>query len=251
MKESISARTKGITGNTLKMIAIVTMLIDHIGVAVVENGILKNQDNPPAWELLGLQGGNLWNTADLVLRTIGRVAFPIFCFLLVEGFFHTRDIKKYGARLFLFALISEIPFDLAIFDQWFYPDYQNVYFTLFIGLCVLYWYDKALGNPIRQTLVFLAGCGAAVFLKCDYDIIGIVMILLFYVFYKDRKTQTICAGILAAGESLSYFGSAILAFIPIRMYSGARGKRNLKYLFYWFYPVHLVLLYNLRLIIIK
>lgn len=251
MKESMSARTRGITGNTLKMIAIITMLIDHIGVAVVENGILKYQDNLPAWGMFSLSGGSMWNIADLVLRTIGRIAFPIFCFLLVEGFFHTRDIKKYGARLLLFALISEIPFDLALFDQWFYPGYQNVYVTLFIGLWVLYWYDKALGNPIRQTLVFLAGCGAAVFLKCDYDIIGITMILLFYVFYKDKKRQTIFAGILAAFESLSCFGAAILAFIPIRMYSGARGKRNLKYFFYWFYPAHLVLLYILRLIIIK
>lgn len=241
MKDSMSVRTKGITGNTLKMIAIATMLIDHIGVAILENGILKYQDNPLAWVSI----------ANLVLRTIGRIAFPMFCFLLVEGFFHTRDIKKYGARLFLFALISEIPFDLAVFDTWFYPGYQNVYFTLFIGLWVIYWYDKVFGNPIRQTLVFLAGCGAAVLLQCDYNIIGISMILLFYVFYKDKKRQTIFAGILAAVESLSCFGAAILAFIPIRMYSGARGKNNLKYFFYWFYPAHLVLLYILRLIIIR
>ncbi len=143
MKESMSARTRGITGNTLKIIAIVTMLIDHIGVAIFENGMLKYQDNSLAWVSI----------ANLVLRTIGRIAFPIFCFLLVEGFFHTRDIKKYGTRLFLFALISEIPFDLAVFDTWFYPGYQNVYFTLFIGLWVIYWYDKVFGNPIRQTLV--------------------------------------------------------------------------------------------------
>jgi hypothetical protein len=251
MKESLSTRTKGISGNTLKMIAIVTMLIDHIGVAIIENGILKYQDIPPDWEIFGFQGGSMWSMADLVLRTIGRVAFPIFCFLLVEGFFHTRDIKKYGARLFLFALISEIPFDLALFDQWFFPGYQNVYFTLFIGLWVIYWYEKFLGDPFKRTLVFLAGCGAAVILKCDYDIIGIAMILLFYVFYKNKKMQTIFAGILAAVESLSCFGAAILAFIPIRMYSGARGKRNLKYFFYWFYPAHLVLLYILRLFIIK
>ena len=249
--ESKSARTKGITGNTLKMIAIVTMLIDHIGVTVIENGILKYQDGNPSYEALAMPGGNMWAVIDLALRTIGRVAFPIFCFLLVEGFFHTRDIKKYGGRLLLFALISEIPFDLALFGKWFYPGYQNVYFTLFIGLCVLYWYEKVIGDPVRRTLVFLAGCGAAVFLKCDYDIIGIAMILLFYVFYKNKKMQTIFAGILAAYESLSCFGAAILAFIPIRMYNGTRGKGNLKYFFYWFYPAHLILLYILHLLIMK
>jgi hypothetical protein len=241
MKESMSARTRGITGNALKMIAIITMFIDHIGVAIFENGILKYQDSPLAWVSI----------ANLALRTIGRIAFPIFCFLLVEGFFHTRDIKKYGTRLFLFALISEIPFDLAVFDTWFYPGYQNVYFTLCIGLWVIYWYDKVFGNPIRQTLVFLTGCGAAVLLKCDYNVVGIAMILIFYIFYKDKKRQTIFAGILAAVESLSCFGAAILAFIPIRMYSGERGKSNLKYFFYWFYPAHLILLYILRLIIIR
>lgn len=251
MEESRSIRTKGITGNTLKMIAIVTMFIDHIGVAIIENGIIKYQQTNPAYEIFGLQGESMWSMIDLVLRTIGRVAFPIFCFLLVEGFFHTRNIKKYGARLFLFALISEIPFDLALFGKWFYPGYQNVYFTLFIGLCVLYWYEKVLGDPIRSTLVFLAGCGVALLLNCDYNVIGIAMILLFYVFYKNKKMQTIFAGILAAVESLGCFGAAILAFIPINMYNGARGKRNLKYFFYWFYPVHLILLYILRLVIIK
>uniref|UniRef100_UPI0032616CF7 TraX family protein n=1 Tax=Clostridium sp. NkU-1 TaxID=1095009 RepID=UPI0032616CF7 len=140
-------------------------------------------------------------------------------------------LKKYGARLFLFALISEIPFDLAIFDQWFYPDYQNVYFTLFIGLCVLYWYDKALGNPIRQTLVFLAGCGAAVFLKCDYDIIGIVMILLFYVFHKDRKTQTICAGILQPVRALAILGRPSLLH-PYQHVQRSQRKREFKIPFF-------------------
>ena len=250
MEKSISAHTKGITGNTLKMIAIVTMLIDHIGVAFIENGILKYQSINPSYEVYGM-AESMWGIINLALRTVGRVAFPIFCFLLVEGFFHTRDIKKYGARLFVFALISEIPFDLALFDKWFYPGYQNVYVTLFIGLCVLYWYEKVSGDPIKRTLVFLAGCGAAVVLKCDYSIIGIVMILLFYIYYHNKKLQTIFAGILAAVESLGCFGAAVLAFIPIRMYNGARGTGNLNYFFYWFYPAHLILLYILRLLIIK
>lgn len=250
MEKSMSARTKGITGNTLKMIAIAAMLIDHIGAAIIENGILKFQGGNPSYEIFGM-AESTWSFVNMTFRTIGRVAFPIFCFLLVEGFFHTRDIKKYGARLLVFALISEIPFDLSLFGQWFYPDYQNVYVTLFIGLCVLYWYEKAAEDPVKRTLVFLAGCGAAVVLKCDYNIIGIAMILIFYIYYHNKKMQTIFAGILAAVESLGCFGAAILAFIPIRMYNGARGKGNLKYFFYWFYPIHLILLYVLRLLIIK
>ncbi|WP_077612982.1 TraX family protein [Clostridium sp. Marseille-P2415] len=250
MNEPMSSRTKGITGNTLKMIAIISMLIDHTGVAIIENGILKYQNNSLAFAILSTPEGKMWSMADLVLRTMGRLAFPIFCFLLVEGFCHTKDVKKYGARLLVFALISEIPFDLALFDKWFNPGYQNVYFTLFLGLWVLYWYRKTMGQPVKQSLVILAGCGASILLKCDYNIIGIVMILLFYVFYENKRLQTLFGGVMAAVESLECFGAAMLALIPIRMYNGTRGKKNLKYFFYWFYPVHLLLLYILRLIII-
>lgn len=238
MKEPIVSHTKGITGNTLKIIAIVTMFVDHIGAAVIENGILKPHHEKTIWSMI-----------DVGMRTVGRLAFPIFCFLLVEGFLHTRNVKKYGIRLLLFALISEVPFDLAVFGKWFYPGYQNVFFTLFIGLWVLEWYRDTTGQPLKQSLVILTGCGAVTLLNCDYSVVGIVMILLFYIFHDNKKLQTLFGGILAAIESLSCFGAAILAFVPIRMYNGTRGNKNLKYFFYWFYPVHLIFLYILRLTI--
>ncbi|MEY8357250.1 TraX family protein [Lachnospiraceae bacterium 54-53] len=249
MKESTRSIREGITGNALKIIAIVTMFIDHIGVALIENGILEYRNF--LYAALNTPEGNFWSGADLALRTVGRLAFPIFCFLLTEGFLHTRDVKKYGARLLVFAFISEIPFDLALFDRWFYPGYQNVYFTLFIGLCVLEWYRKTAGRPVMQLLAVLSGCGASILLKCDYNAIGILMILLFYVFHENKRLQTLYAGILAAFESLGCFGAAVLAFIPIRMYNGKRGETNLKYFFYWFYPVHLFFLYLVRLIIMN
>ncbi len=238
MYETETASVKGITGNALKMVAIVTMLLDHTGVVLVAGGILGNNVIPE---------GSPWPMAYVVMRTIGRLAFPIFCFLLTEGFLHTRDVKKYGIRLLVFAFISEIPFDLAIFDQWFQPGYQNIYFTLFLGLCVLYFYDKASGNPVKQSLVALAGMAAASLIRSDYDAIGIGMILIFYVFRENKKLQTLFGGMLAVVSSLSLSGAAVLAFIPIRMYNGKRGEKNLKHFFYWFYPVHLLLLYLLRL----
>ncbi|MFT4106847.1 MAG: TraX family protein [Lacrimispora sp.] len=238
MYETGTASVKGITGNTLKMVAIVTMFLDHAGVVLVAGGILG--DNV-------IQEGSLWPLAYVVLRTIGRLAFPIFCFLLTEGFLHTRDVKKYGIRLLAFAFISEVPFDLAIFDRWFQPGYQNVYFTLFLGLCVLYFYDKAAGNSVKQGLIALAGMAIASFIRSDYDAIGIGMILIFYVFRGNKKLQTLFGGMLAVVSSLSLSGAAALAFIPIRMYNGKRGEKNLKQFFYWFYPVHLLLLYLLRL----
>lgn len=113
---------KGISGSTLKMIAIVTMLIDHIGAAVLARLLMVNglgeldQTNTDAiMQWLSANGALYWMYT--VMRMIGRVAFPIFCFLLVEGFLHTHDVKKYAMRLGLFALLSEIPFDLAFSMQ--------------------------------------------------------------------------------------------------------------------------------------
>ena len=127
---------KGISGSTLKMIAIVTMVIDHIGAAVLARLLMVNglgeldQTNADAIMLwLSANGALYWTYT--IMRMIGRVAFPIFCFLLVEGFLHTHDVKKYAMRLGLFALISEIPFDLAFSSKILEFNYQNVFFTLF------------------------------------------------------------------------------------------------------------------------
>ena len=249
MTESTAFQKKGISGNTLKIIAIITMLIDHIGAVVIENGILKYQDPFLMQTILATPEGIKWSTIDFVLRTIGRISFPIFCFLLVEGFLHTKDVRKYGIRLLAFALISEIPFDLAVFNSWFHPGYQNVFFTLFIGLWVLEWYQKAMGDPLRQFLAIGVGCGVSILLKSDYNLDGIVLILIIYIFRNNKKLQTIFAGIMAALISASCFGAGIFALLPIHLYNGKKGERNIKYLFYGFYPLHLILLYIVRLLI--
>jgi hypothetical protein len=232
MTESAITRKKGITGNALKMIAVITMLIDHIGAVVIENGILKYQNPLLMQTILATPEGARWSIINFILRTIGRIAFPVFCFLLVEGFFHTRDVKKYGIRLLVFALISEIPFDLAVFDSWFHPGYQN-----------------AMGDPLRQFLAIGAGCGASILLKSDYNIYGIFLILVIYIFRDNKKLQAVFTGITSALISVSCFGAGALSLVPIHMYNGKKGERNLKYLFYWFYPLHLILLYILRLLI--
>ena len=245
-KYGANQRSGGISGNTLKMIAIITMLIDHIGAGVVEPYLSMNMG--------AMDGNEMFNRLyylDRSLRIIGRVAFPIFCFLLVEGFLHTRDVKKYGSRLLLFSLISEVPFDLIFFNTWFYPGYQNVYITLFIGLVVLAGYRRCEYDVVKKMLVAAAGCAAAYLLRCDYDISGIVMIVILYEFNNNKYYQMLAGGLMAAIESISAFGAAALAFIPISMYNGTRGRMNLKYFFYWFYPVHLTVLYLIQLLVVR
>jgi len=222
---------KGFSGSTLKLIAIVSMLIDHIGAAVLENGLLHSSLAP--------SGSALRDKIvflDKILRAIGRPAFPIFCFLLVEGFLHTRDSRKYALRLFLFALISEIPFDLAIYGTFINLGMQNVFFTLLIGLLVMTACTHFSKNIWIQSTLFALGLVAGYLLHTDYGFKGVLLIEILYFFRYDRKNQCIAGAI-----SFSWEMTAPLAFLPVYFYNGKRGL-SLKYFFYLFYPVHLLIL---------
>ena len=138
----LKKKSKGISGSTIKLVAIITMLIDHIAAICLDNILIKrglytlDWSNPEAMNKFMAENGLLYNI-DTIMRSIGRLAFPLFCFLLVEGFLHTRSKWKYSLRLAAFALISEVPFDLAFHAKPFFWGYQSVYFTLLIGLLVL------------------------------------------------------------------------------------------------------------------
>ncbi len=233
---------RGISGSTLKLIAIITMFIDHTGATVIS----ALQRHPAIASNPELRV--LWQHIYDVSRDIGRLAFPIFCFLLVEGFLHTRDVRKYACRLFLFALISEIPFDLALKTGWYDPDKQNVYFTLLIGLLVLMGIRLITDNDSRN--LFLAiipiaiGMYIALKIDTDYNYKGVFLIAILYMMRNSRLYQ--CIGGAAA---ISWELPAPLAFIPVYLYNGKRGLQ-LKYVFYWFYPAHLILLYILKTFVV-
>lgn len=225
---------RGLSGSALKSIAIITMLIDHVGAAVL------------ARLIIGGNGSEFLYQSYLMLRAIGRISFPIFCFLLVEGFEHTRDRKKYALRLFAFALISEVPFDLAFSSKVLEFEHQNVFFTLFIGLITIMAFheveQKVEWNSIVRAVALvgtmLAGMGLAYLLRTDYDAKGVMCIMALYAFRQIRGAQ-ILAGCIAFGW---WEIEALVAFIPIAFYNGKRGW-NMKYVFYLFYPLHLLILY--------
>ena len=236
-----SAR-RGLSGTALKMIACITMLIDHIGASCIEAGLLL-----PELEKGEVSGGALDQLSlfqlDRVLRFTGRLAFPVFCFLLVEGFVHTHDVKKYVRRLFLFALISEVPFDLAFFRTPFDPSAQNVYWTLALGVLAmagLKRFEKENGLPGWQGLVWAGGCAAlALAANTDYSAIGVLIICALYLTRADRKRQCLAGAVLFLFEL-----TAPLAFVLVWFYNGQRGACSplQKKAFYWFYPVHLLVL---------
>lgn len=245
--EQPTSRTHfGITGSTLKIIALFSMLIDHIGALVLR------PYTDSVLETAGYVAVRQQTEIYELLRTLGRFAFPIFCFLLVEGFLHTHNVWLYAARLFLFALISEIPFNLAFRDKLFSADYQNVFIELFIGLLVLIVLRKVeqlkLNPFLKLFLAFLSVTSAmflAYFVKTDYNYKGILAIVILYLFNVGRKTQAIAGAAAFAWEL-----PAPLAFIPIYFYNGKRGWK-MKYFFYIFYPLHLFILYLIRLHIIN
>ena len=207
--------------------------------------------------------GNDW------LNCIGRISFPIFAFLLVEGYFHTKNLKKYLFRLLIFAIISEIPFNLAIGSRIFYPVHQNVLWTFLIGLLLICLNEKAQSKG-RLWIRILTAAGSVVigFLlgiltMVDYHHAGIFTVLVFY-FFRDKKwwqrlaqllllfyiNNEILAGVT---QNFSLFGHtisfhrqlfALLALIPIWLYRGRQGHHSkaFQYFCYAFYPLHLLIL---------
>ena len=174
------------------------------------------------------------------MRQIGRLAFPIFCFLIVEGYYHTHDVRKYMGRLFVFALISEIPFDLALKPGWFYPLKQNVYFTLLIGLWTIWTMDQFRFRRMLRLVIALCGMTFARGLMTDYSFRGVFLIVVLYLFHEERLVQCFAGAAAIAWETY-----APPSFILCYLYNGKRGLR-LKYFFYLFYPVHLMILGLIR-----
>ena len=233
---------RSFSGTALKTIACITMLVDHIGASCIEAGILTpgldagilSQDTLSAYPLYRL---------DMVLRFTGRLAFPLFCFLLVEGFVHTHNVKGYLGRLVLFGLLSEVPFDLAFFRTPFAPQHQNVYWTLALGVLAmagLKRFEKPDGTASGKGLLCAGGCAVLAFVcGTDYHAIGVIIICALYLTRADRKRQCIVGAVLFAFEF-----TAPLAFVLIWFYNGQRGACSplQKKAFYWFYPVHLAVL---------
>lgn len=199
--------------------------------------------------------GAIFHSNIDIYRILGRLAFPIYSFLLVEGYFHTKDVKKYIKRLFIFALISEIPFDYAFYNKLSFM-HQNIFFTLSIGLIAIYFLDNKEGkyNFSKQLILVIAGL-LALLLSVDYNFIGIIYILSFYFTRNYAKTKRLSKVTLTLFIANLLFTSALQQFsllaIPIiYFYNGELGPKNkiLQISFYAAYPLHLIVFYILKVI---
>lgn len=238
-----------VTSFALHILAMVLMLCDHLWATVVP--------------------GNDW------LTCVGRIAFPIFAFLIVEGYFHTKDRKAYVKRLLIFALISEIPFNLMT-GGFFNPTHQNVLWTFLIGIGLIRLIEKGKEKrTVRMWLLVgagvLLGCVVALLGMVDYMHFGVLTVLVFYLFRGRRwwcfLGQLVCLAVInleLMGGLVYPFelfgrewllpqqGFALLALIPIWLYRGKQGPYNktLKYIYYAFYPAHMLILGLLGIILL-
>ena len=279
MKEKM----KGLTGATLKTICIIAMLVDHIAGSLILRWSAEGGDMQSLFmSLPALLGGDMsYDDLYRLFKTIGRIVFPIFCFFLVEGFYYTKSRVKYASRLFLFALISELPFDWAFFTFPKITDdglinlmpqfgHQNVFFTLgmgFVLMCALDEIRKLIKRKLSKEglawkslrialcaviylIVVLPVSLLANELHTDYSGIGILTISVMYVMYLPqgsdselKKWRRVLAFVL--GITVLNFGSDLgitaVTALLIFLYNGQRGKQS-KYFFYAFYPVHILIL---------
>lgn len=227
------------SGSALKWIAIIIMLLDHIGASLLEVFVLNIYGTSP----LAGQMDNLyfWYETDQILRTIGRTAFPIFCFLLAEGALHTHNPKKYLLRLAVFAAVSEIPFDLALHNQMFFWGSQNVFFTLLAGLLVILVFQRYPAEGWKGALALVIAAAAAEFCGTDYGATGVAVVTVMYLL-RERPLASWGLSLLLLTLLNRQELFCLPAFLAMALYNGTRGRQP-KYFFYIFYPAHLLLLW--------
>lgn len=258
---TLSFRIQFLNGNCLKIIAMLIMLMDHF----TKSFFIYNFNN--ICDVLNISTYMMYEKLKLIYWPIGSIAFPLFCFLLVEGFLHTKHLKKYFLLMFLFALISEIPFDYAFFIREmkaadtipFYFEYQNVFFTLLLGLTTIWGISKIhekFNVGLREKIISLLLNGTLIFttsmfaekLMCDYGAYGVLLITGFYLTRTNRIYQILFYVLLfLIFKHFLNFPQLIVSLL-ILLYNGKRGKHKIKYFGYIFYPAHLTLLYILSII---
>ncbi len=227
------------TAVTLKWIALFTMIIDHIGLVFF-----------PQYE---------------IFRIIGRVSFPIFAFLLSQGFIHTSSRFKYILRLALFAVIAEVPFDLCVHGSLVYWGQQSIMIDMLIAFLGLIFLEAAL----QKNFLYLFGVAimlfANLFANASYGVYGFAIIMLFYLFRKTRGADNLAfIGATYLFYGITHFGFyfldeyheiltlnslqlyACIAAIALAIYSGKEGKKTSKWTFYIVYPLHLLVLWAIN-----
>lgn len=228
----------GISIVTLKILALITMFFDHFAMLFCQND----------------------ETIYTIFRSVGRISFPLFAFVLTEGFFYTKNRADYVTRLGIFALISEVPYDM-MYGSFFRMESQNILFTLLIGFLLIWGLETVFSFRIKYPhalckhfeisvlnvttglLIIIISHAAAYCLHTPYSYAGVMLIMCFYVFRQHhfgRAFSNLLFNFGMFGFTIQWWGA--VSILPIALYNDKAGKRKWKYFFYWFYPVHITIL---------
>lgn len=238
-----------LSGNAIKIIAICLMFFEHFNKTILlwySNNVLSNMEEMGKISIEAVVKFNEF--IRFQLYPIGSIAFPLFCFLISEGFFYTKNRKRYFVLMGTFALLSEIPLDLAFFRSDaiventfpFYWRYQNVFFTLLLGLIALWCIEKfkpvskqknkKIIGSLLQVICVVGLAVTASIIHSDYEAYGVLLIVAFYLCRKNRLYQmltfllvyTVCTGVQPAFPEFT-------SILILLFYNGQRGKLRLKY----------------------
>ncbi len=258
--------SKGISAAVLKNIALLTMTLDHI-TGVVYAAYLRTQG------VYSIYSNDLY----VLGRVIGRIAFVLYAFMIAEGAFKTKNKAKYAGRLLLLAAISIVPHSYAMAGVWFNPSDMNIFFLLFTGLITIYGYQWLKDNirngflsVLCRLILVAVACFVSMKLHFEYGMMGILLILTFYIFRDSFVKTAICgtlvmsigymAHVILQTDVVNWFSRhsdnlmqslisidriqiyGLLAFPLIYFYNGQKGRQLPKYFYYFFYPVHLGIL---------
>ena len=244
-RRGIVWKTPDITADGLKMFACIIMLIQTVGIAVIEKGLIHlDQYTQESLNQAMSQDSRLMTLAGIgsIMQLIGGMAIPVFAFLLVEGFRNTSDYKKYLITMIITALVSEIPYDLAICGKVWDFSSQNAMITMCICLimlkCMELFSDSSgfAGRMVRILIMIAAIVWVSIF-RAEYGLCMVLLVTVFYVFDARNVLKTVLGCII----SLMYVTGPI-AFYGIWCYNGVRKDRINKYVYYAFYPLHLLVL---------
>lgn len=225
---------KILSGSTLKLIACISMLADHLAKFYFTKFDWANV----VWFSIA---GRSMSLSQLMIM-FGRFAFPLFAFLLVEGFLHTSNRRKYGLNLIILALISEIPFNLMQGHTLMFSK-QNVMFTLLLGYLAMCSLEYFKNKPVISLVLLLVMFFISRYFQADYRTAGFIFILLMYGLRKERVIRTVACPVLLQMKLMVF-----LSLLLTCLYNEKRGFIKtpfLKYCFYAFYPVHMLLIYFL------
>jgi len=226
----------------LKLIAVITMVIDHTGV--------------------------LFFPQDHIFRIIGRLAFPMFAWGIANGYRHTANVQKYLSRLLILAFVSQIPYSLIFGTLYGIPWRMNIFVTLEMGLIMILLYDRLRGDRLLQRMSIALMIVFGLLIPTGYGLYGLLMIFIFYITYGKTEAMILWQSALtiavvyltqqyayllstdmirylALPSSTQYW--AIAALPLLALYSNKKGYAKHKWWFYWFYPIHLIILFCLYL----